>query len=199
MTAEGGPDGRHDRDDGRGDADVVESLPRHRLLDHGAPVEAQTAVGRHQDDRRGRGDLLGDAEQQGQHAEAAYVQATAGERREESTYDTCDEQSEGLQWGEVVDRVVGLSLVVAVQEEQGEGEREPDGDEAHLLLDARQPYVDRVEAAQGAQGAAREAEHDGVPLDLYTLQHHGHGGRGHATRLHHERHVSRHRRRRLQR
>ena len=45
VTAQSCPDGRHDCHNRSGDTDVVESFTAHRLLHHGAPVEAQAAVG----------------------------------------------------------------------------------------------------------------------------------------------------------
>ena len=65
-----------------------------------------------------------------------------------------------------MDLVIGLTVVVAVEEEECEGEGEPDGDEAHLLLALRQPHVECVEAGEGPHGAAHEAQHHGVPLNL---------------------------------
>ena len=189
VTAQSRPDGRHECHHGSCDTDVVESFTAHRLLHHSAPVEAQAAVGCHEHDGRRCGDLLGDAEQQSEHTEAADVEAAAGERREDAADDSSGKQRNGLPRLEVVDLVVRLSLVIAVEQEQCESEREPDRDEAHLLLNRRQPQVHGVEATQGADCAAGEAQHDRVILDLYFLQHNGHGGCRHAARLHHKRDV----------
>ena len=115
VTAQSCPDGRHDSDNGSSDTDVVESFAGHRLLHHGAPVEAQTTVGGHEHDGRRCGDLLRHSEQQRQHAETADVEAAAGKRREDAADDTREEQRNGLPHLEVVDFVVRLAFVVAVE------------------------------------------------------------------------------------
>ena len=67
-----------------------------------------------------------------------------------------------------MDLVVRLAVVVAVEEKEREGEGKPDCDEAHLLLAAREPHVERVEAGQRANRATGEAQEHGVPFNLAT-------------------------------
>ncbi len=81
------------------------------------PVETNYRVSGHEDHGRWRGDLLGDAEQQSQHAETADVQSTPRERGEDASYEAHDQQHRDLPPVNLGDRTEGPSLVVAVQEQ----------------------------------------------------------------------------------
>ena len=123
VTAQSRPDGRHDCHNRSGNTDVVESFAAHRLLHHDAPVEAQTAAGCHEHNRRRCGDLLGDTDQQSEHTEATHVDAAAGERREDASDDSSGKQHNGLPRLEVMDLVIRLSVEVEVERGQYGSER----------------------------------------------------------------------------
>ena len=85
--------------------------------------------------------------------EAANVETIAGERREQASDDTRYEQHRRLPPPHVVHLVIRLALTVAIEHEEGEGEREPDAHEANLLLLRVEITVDRVESRDGADDA----------------------------------------------
>eukprot|EP00959_Pyramimonas_sp_CCMP1952_P452678 9466995-Pyramimonas_sp.AAC.1 len=158
-----------------------------------APHEPNHRVNRHQAYGRGRGDLLGDTEQQGQSSEAADVDARARNRSEHATHEASDEQGPSapvVLAGPVLNAQVHVTADVAVQPEQREGERKPDGHEADLLLRGRHPGGDLLQTDDETEQSAKTANGEGPLLNHDAHVEDGEHRSGHAAALDHEGEVA---------
>mmetsp|Transcript_14828 Transcript_14828/g.31853 ORF Transcript_14828/g.31853 Transcript_14828/m.31853 type:complete len:353 (+) Transcript_14828:442-1500(+) len=173
-----------------------QELPR-LLLDTAheelTPGEPNHGVHRHQAHRRGRGHLLGDAEQQRQCGEAANVDAGARDRREHTANEASHEQRDRapvVLAGEVLDGEVHVTPEVAVQPEQGERKCEPNRHKANLLLCRRHPGGNLLQPEDHAHKTTQTAVRKGPLLNHDPHVEDREHGSGHAAALNHEGEVA---------
>ena len=177
--------------DGHADGQVVPSLGFASGVGHkGSPVEAHAGVDGHQDDRSGRRHLLADSKQQREHRKWADVDSGSGDGAENSAQEANRGQHHGLPNSEGRNRVEGFPLMLSVEQEKCECEREPNADKAQFLDRRGQHHVDDLQAEDHAEHGSEAAVEDRVPFQLDLHPKDGECCRGHAAGLDHQREIS---------
>ena len=174
----------HEHDNWGGNYDVIPGVNADCLLDDPAPVNPHQRRPRHHDNGSGRGRLFRDAEQKRQDAETADVNSTTNNGGKDATNEAAACEGEYLPRPHVWDGPVRLALVEAVQEEEGEREREPHAYKNHFLHQCADIWIDELQPNYHPNDSSPEAEHYGVPLQLHAHPEYGERRCWHTTGLH---------------